>query len=207
MPPPAARAPAARGRARQAGNSGLSGPLRGADRSLVAAVVLVSRREHARARPRVFGPPARPDPGAGAPRCVLSGAPPPPPPPWIFARRFRSVSLERETLLMAVAPTKFSGRAFSVKEVTPDRRGRAGVCGLEPDGAGAHGVRAVAVAVLGVNGTSTRPTVPNLRPIAARWVDVRRPDAGGGPLRPISRLPVQRRVAGRVRRREAAGDR
>ena len=56
VPQLAARAPAARGRARRDSHSRLSGPLRGVDRSLLAAVSLVSRREHAprrRSRRRV----------------------------------------------------------------------------------------------------------------------------------------------------------
>ena len=52
-------------------------------------------------------------PAAGRPRCVLSDAR-----PWTFARRLVRCRWEGRHLLMAVAPTTFSGRAFSVKEVT-----------------------------------------------------------------------------------------
>ena len=84
--------------------------------------------------------PARVGPGAGAPRCVFSGVA-----PGHSRGVFVRCRWEGRHLLMALAPTKF-GTCVQREGSDADRRGRAGVFGLEPDGAGAHGVRVAAVA-------------------------------------------------------------
>ena len=109
--------------------------------------LVVSRREHARAHPCVFGPPARPDPGAGAPRCVLSGGP-----PVDIRAAFSFGVVGKGDPVDGRGADEVLGTCIQREGGDPDRGGRAGVFGLEPDGTGAHGVRAVTVAVLVVNG-------------------------------------------------------
>ena len=94
-----------------------------------------------RPHPPVFGQPADLITAPG--RLGLS----PPDTPLNIRAAFCYGVAGRETpSAMAVATTRFSGRAFQRARGDADPRDRARLCGLEPDGAGAHRVRAVAVA-------------------------------------------------------------
>ncbi len=99
------------------------------------------QRTGQRPRPVVYGPPARPDPGGGtASVCPLRRA------PLDIRAAFGTVSLGRETPVDGRGADDVLGTCVQREGSYADRRGRAGVFGLEPDGVGAHRVRAVAVA-------------------------------------------------------------
>ena len=120
----------------------------------------------------------------------------PPAPPWTFARRFGTVSWEGRWLRDDRGDDEVLGTCVQRASGDAEPRDRAGVFGLEPEGAGAHRVRAVAVAApeWEAEGPRCEAAVAGALSDASRRPPRRSPQPGavcsGGRLRRGQSLPL-----------------